>query len=68
VKKILQDNSSLPSELGVLCALAGVNSHVRAFQLLNGKFAQTAKILKDSSAEGVCRFLEAQFSDRQRFS
>jgi hypothetical protein len=32
-EKILQDNSYLPSELGVLCALAGVNSRFRVFQI-----------------------------------
>ena len=36
--------------LGVLCALARVNSPVRVFEL-NGTFAQAAKILKDSSTK-----------------
>jgi hypothetical protein len=44
--------SHLPSELGALCALAGVNSPVRVFQL-NGKFAHAAKTLKDSNIKAV---------------
>jgi len=50
VKKFLQDNLSLPSELGVLCALAGVNPRVRAFQI-TGRFAHAAQIITDSSAK-----------------
>ena len=43
------DDRPCPS-LGVLCALARVNSPIRVFQL-NEKFAQAAEILKDSSTE-----------------
>jgi hypothetical protein len=32
-EEILQENSSFLSELGVLCALAGVNPHVLVFQI-----------------------------------
>jgi hypothetical protein len=49
-EEFLSNNSSLPSELGVLCALARVNSPVRVFQP-SGTFAQAAKIIKDSSTK-----------------
>ena len=55
-EKILQDNSSLPSELGVLCApsiklrtcLAGVNSPYSSIPD-TGKFARAAQTFKHSS-------------------
>ena len=42
-------NLSVP-KLGVLCALAGVNPRVRAFQI-NAKFARAAQNLSYSSTE-----------------
>jgi hypothetical protein len=49
-KNVLQNNSSLPSELGVLCALAGVNplsSNIPD----TGKFARAAQTLRYSSTK-----------------
>jgi hypothetical protein len=51
VKNLLQNNSSLPSELGVLCALAGVNSLCSIIPD-TGKFAPAAQTFEHScSAE-----------------
>jgi hypothetical protein len=50
VKKFLQINSSPPSELGALCALAGINS-LCSYIPDTGKFARTARTLRDSSTE-----------------
>jgi hypothetical protein len=52
VKQFLQNNPSLPSELGVLCALAGINplsSNIPD----TGKFARAAQTLRYSSTKGT---------------
>jgi hypothetical protein len=57
VKKILQDNSSPPSELGVLCGLAGGISESEDVSCI-GKFAQAEKTFKYSSAKDARKRLE----------
>jgi hypothetical protein len=50
VKNLLQNNSSLPSELGVLCVLAGVNSLCSNIPDTE-KFAPAAQTFEHSSTE-----------------
>jgi len=50
VKNLLQNNSSLPSELGVLCVLAGVNSLCSNIPDIE-KFAPAAQTFEHSSTE-----------------
>jgi hypothetical protein len=52
VKNLLQNNSSLPSELGVLCALAGVNSLCSNISDTR-KFAPAAQTFEHSSTKAT---------------
>jgi hypothetical protein len=50
VKNLLQNNSCLPSELGVLCVLAGVNSLCSNIPDIE-KFAPAAQTFEHSNRE-----------------
>ena len=52
VKNLLQNNSSLPSELGVLCALAGVNSLCSNISDTR-KFAPAAQTFEHSNTKAT---------------